>query len=257
VRDVEIDARRYRLLTLHDVTVARESERLGSETRHNIAELSDIAIEQAVTFKHHAEDLERLVAQRTQELRRANLGALWMLAVASEAKDKETGNHVRRVQGYTEKLALKLSVPRVQASDMGYSAILHDVGKIHIPDQVLGKPGPLTAPERGVMQEHTVIGERILTQDRFFALAGHIARSHHENWDGSGYPDGLRGPAIPLAARLVHLADVYDALVSVRPYKPAWPEERAAATIIAERGKAMDPEIVDAFVDLRRQGKWN
>ena len=255
--DLDFDHARGRLLVVEDVTRCREAERRCRETSHYIAVLSDTAIEQALALKRHAAELEVRVAERTRDLHRANRDAEWMLAVASEARDNDTGRHVRRVQHYAELLARRLTLPAKEVSGVGHAAVLHDVGKIQVPDQVLLKPGPLTPRERRLMQKHTVIGQRILSRNRYFDLASHIARSHHENWDGSGYPDGLRSAAIPLAARLVHVADVYDALTSVRPYKPAWPQDRAAAAIVAGRGAVFDPEVVDAFVDLDSHGQWN
>jgi putative two-component system response regulator len=179
-----------------------------------------------------------------------------MLAVASEAKDADTGQHVRRIQAYAHALARRLGMGDDEAEEIGYSAVLHDVGKIHVPDEILKKPGSLNDDERRRMQEHTIVGERILGTGTFFVRARRIARSHHENWDGSGYPDALAGRAIPLEARIVHLADVYDALVHERVYKPAWSPDDAARAIRDARGWMFEPDLVDAFLDLHTQGQW-
>jgi HD-GYP domain-containing protein (c-di-GMP phosphodiesterase class II) len=128
------------------------------------------------------------------------------------------------------------------------AAILHDVGKMHVPDSILQKPGPLTPEERAVMEGHTIAAERILANRPFYAPARRVARSHHENWDGSGYPDKLAGDSIPLEARVVHLVDVYDALVNARPYKEAWPHERAVDFIRDQTGRMFEPTIVEAFL---------
>ena len=137
------------------------------------------------------------------------------------------------------------------------AAPLHDVGKMHVPDHILQKPGPLTPEERSVMQEHTLIGEKILVDKPFFTRARRIARSHHENWDGSGYPDGARRDEIPIEARIVHLADVYAALTSVRVYKPAWDPESAAEAIAEGKDQMFDPEIVRAFDSLYKRGAFH
>jgi len=149
-------------------------------------------------------------------------------------------------------LAERLGLPRPDAEAVGYSSILHDIGKIHVPDRILAKPGPLDDDERRTMQQHTLAGERILAESAFFDRARRIARSHHENWDGSGYPDHLSGENIPLEARIVHVADVYDALTTRRVYKDPWPPAIAAEAVRGERGRMFDPALVDAFDDLFR-----
>src|SRR5207302_1454927 len=168
------------------------------------------------------------------------------LAIASEAKDDDTGAHVRRLQAHVEVLAGRLGFNAADAQAMGLAAVLHDVGKIHVPDEILKKPGPLTPEQRLAMQQHTLVGERILSPSPHFKQAARIARSHHENWDGSGYPDGLAGGAIAIEAAIVHLADVYDALISPRVYKPAWPAGRAEEFLRAAAGKGVAAGVVEA-----------
>lgn len=175
-----------------------------------------------------------------------------MLAIASEAKDEDTGAHVRRIERLTRLLALELGLNERDAERIGYSSILHDVGKIHVPDHILQKPGPLNDDEWKTMREHTTFGERILSREPFFDLARSIARSHHENWNGSGYPDNLAAASIPLAARIVRVADVYDALTTARPYKKPWSAHDAATYIENERGKLFDPDVASAFLSLFR-----
>ena len=186
----------YRLVTLIDISRRKKVETRASEMYHEIAKLSDVVLEQALSLKEHARELEKKVRARTAELHEANLEAVYMLAVASETKDEDTGAHVRRIQQYTELLARTLGLPGSTVEQFGQSAILHDVGKMSVPDRILKKPGPLNQDERRQMQRHTLAGERILSTKPFFDVARKVARSHHENWDGSGYPDGLSGLSI-------------------------------------------------------------
>ncbi|MHC4993700.1 MAG: HD-GYP domain-containing protein [Planctomycetota bacterium] len=236
-----------RVFTLIDITRQKSAYR-------QVADLTDTVVQQALELKHHARELERRVEERTADLARANHHSILMLALASEAKDRDTGNHVRRIQHYTEALAIELGLADTEARHLGEAAILHDVGKLHVPDEILQKPGPLTDEQRAVMQQHTVAGQRILADTPFFAIARDIARSHHERWDGAGYPDRLTGESIPLAARIVHVADVFDALVSRRVYKDAWPLERAAEVIRGEAGTSFDPAAAEAFGRLFERG---
>ena len=237
----------YRVVTIIDITSQRQAYQ-------HVAQLSDTVIEQARELKQHTERLEAAVRARTTELHEANIDSITMLAVAAEAKDEDTGLHVRRIQGYAEAVARQLGLPEAQAERIGYSAILHDVGKLHVPDEILKKPGPLTDDQRRLMQEHTVIGESILSRKPFFEIGRRIARSHHENWDGSGYPDGLAGESIPLAARIVRVVDVFDALSHPRVYKSAIPRDEAVGAIRTARGH-FDPRIVEAFGALYEAGR--
>src|SRR4029079_17073198 len=191
----------------------------------------------------------------TQDLHEANLDTILMLAIASEAKDQDTGRHVRRIQRLAELIAIERGSDPRTADAIGYAAVLHDVGKMHVPDHILQKPGPLTPDERAIMQQHTITGERIIVDKPFFTRSRRIARSHHENWDGSGYPDGSRKDETPLEARIVHLADVYDALTNARCYKPAWEEKAAAETISQSAGKMFEPDVVKAFQSLFNRGE--
>lgn len=247
----------HRLVTLADISRQKELEASLKEQYRTIAELSNTILEQAVGLKHSNEDLEQRVRQRTRELHEANLDSIFMLAVAAEAKDEDTGRHVRRIEAYAQLLGMELGLPSADCEEIGYSSILHDIGKIHIPDQILKKPGPLTPEERTICQQHTVLGERILSDKPFFLRARRIARWHHENWDGSGYPDGLSGYAIPLEARIVHLADVYDALTSPRVYKAAWSPFDAYAVIAESEGRMFDPQIVKAFRSLWERNRFD
>ncbi|MEA2577339.1 MAG: hypothetical protein QOD78_927 [Chloroflexota bacterium] len=174
------------------------------------------------------------------------------LARGAEAKDTDTGDHVVRVQLLAEELALATGVDPERAADIGWSAMLHDVGKLHVPDRILLKPGPLSADEWEIMRRHPVWGAEILAQGEGFEVARRIARWHHENMDGSGYPDGLRGDRIPLEARIVRIADAFDAMTHARPYKPARSMEWALEELLRCAGTQFDSELAMLFIDQLR-----
>lgn len=192
--------------------------------------------------------------QRREKLERQTRQTLTMLATIVEARDSDAGLHLRHIQHYSRALAVQLGIDELTASEIAYAAMIHDVGKARVVDAILKKPGPLTTPERAEMQKHTVWGDELLAQSEEFGTARQVARAHHERWDGSGYPDGVAGESIPLAARIVAVADVYDALISERPYKAAWPVKQAIAEIRSLRGSHLDPVVVDAFLELYESG---
>jgi len=249
-------AKAYYAVTMTDISQLKEAEDDLRNQYRIIAELSNTILGRAENLKDYSEVLEHRVQERTQELHEANMDAIYMLAVASESKDQDTGEHVRRLQHYSKALAREMGFPSREAEQIGYSAILHDVGKIQVPDQILKKPGPLTPDERQTIQEHTTAGEHILSTKPFFGRARQIARSHHENFDGSGYPDRMAGREIPIEARIVHLADVYDALTTARVYKKAWRPCDAAGVIAEASGTMFDPEVARAFTSLDARGAW-
>ncbi len=230
-------------------------------------------------LRERNEDLERLVAERTRDIlhqtdelmrRKRQLIASQSATITAfcslaEARDNETGNHVRRTQHYVRALAERLAGHPRFARELGGEAItllfksapLHDVGKVAVPDAILLKPGPLTAEEWSVMRRHCEFGRQAIAmaehelaqyEDSFLSYARQIAYSHHERWDGSGYPQGLAGEEIPMPARLMAVADVYDALISKRVYKPAFPVEQAEAIIAEGRGTHFDPDVADAML---------
>jgi HD domain-containing protein len=174
------------------------------------------------------------------------------LARGAEAKDTDTGDHVVRVQLIADELARASGVDAERAADIGWSAMLHDVGKLHVPDRILLKPGPLTADEWAIMRRHPVWGAEILAQGEGFEVARRIARWHHENIDGSGYPDRLRGEHIPLEARIVRIADAFDAMTHPRPYQPARSVEWALEELARYAGTQFDPELARLFIDQVR-----
>ena len=199
-------------------------------------------------------DLERRLKLAVEQLKDAYQDAVTMLSFACEGKDEDTGYHVQRVQHFTEALASEMGLAEEDARHMGVMSILHDVGKLYIPDSILKKPGKLDPAEWEVMQGHAEHGVRILGDNPFYAVAREIARGHHENWDGTGYPKGLKGEEIPLSARIVKVADVFDALTSRRPYKEPWPTERALELLREQAERQFDPGVVDAFMRLHAAG---
>ncbi len=196
-----------------------------------------------------ARELERMVAQRTSELVATRQQIVRRLGRASEFKDNETGNHVIRMSHIARLIAQQAGLGPEAVQLLFQTAAMHDVGKIGIPDQILLKPGPLTDEERKVIQTHPQIGADIIGKhdNELLATARTIALTHHERWDGTGYPQGLQGDQIPLMGRIVAIADVFDALVNKRPYKEALPVSQALAIMAEERGKLFDPHLLDCF----------
>lgn len=186
-----------------------------------------------------------------RELRDANELTLRSLGAALERRDDDTGGHTLRVERSSERLARRLGWAEEQVKALRWGAYLHDLGKLAIPDAVLHKRGPLDPEERRVIQQHTIIGYDML-QDLHFLPAEtlDLVRYHHERWDGTGYPSGLRGQNIPDTARLFTIIDVYDALTNARPYKPAWTRDRALNEIRMQAGRQFDPQYVDAFLRM-------
>lgn len=175
---------------------------------------------------------------------------IFALALAVEAKDAYTESHLRRLRVYSQHLALACDLDREITRLIGYGGILHDIGKIAVSESILGKPGPLTDEEMALMREHPIIGERIIAQMRFARDVAPIIRSHHERWDGKGYPDGLCGENIPIGARIVAIVDAYDAMATDRPYRNALPEDEIVRRLRAGRGTQFDPYLLDVFLDL-------
>ena len=195
----------------------------------------------------HTHELERKVRERTAELDTAQLDTIARLALAAEFRDDETGRHTQRVGALSELLARAMGWSDAEATLLGLAAPLHDVGKIGIPDAILCKAAVLTVRERKTMERHTAIGARILSGGRssFIQLAERVALSHHERWDGQGYPDRRSGTSIPPAARIVAVADFFDATVHDRVYRKAWPMDQVFAAIAAMSGSAFDPAVAE------------
>ncbi|MBF0125021.1 MAG: two-component system response regulator [Magnetococcales bacterium] len=196
--------------------------------------------------------LEQKVRQRTAELRQSRLTTITCLGRAAEHRDPETGSHIQRMSNYSQALALACGLSEDEAELILTAAPMHDIGKVGVPDRILLKPGPLDYDEREIMKTHVLIGGEILGHEpsKLLQLACQIALTHHEKWDGSGYPLGLHREAIPLHGRIVAIADVFDALTSERPYKPAWGITRAIEHIKAVSGVHFDPALVEHFLRI-------
>lgn len=194
--------------------------------------------------------LEKKVKERTAELHDTRLQIIHCLGAASEYRDEETGTHISRMSQYSRIIALAAGLPVTEAELLLQAAPMHDVGKIGIPDRILLKPGKLDAEEWEIMKTHTTIGAEIIGShpSDLLTLAVQVALTHHEKWDGTGYPYGLAGEKIPIHGRIVMLADVFDALTSHRPYKKAWSEAAAIQEINDMSGHHFDPQLVLAFM---------
>ncbi len=194
-------------------------------------------------------ELRKQVFEKTREINETRLKTINMLGIASEFKDEETGVHIERMSRYCYILAKAYGFSEEEAQLLLHTAPMHDLGKICIPDSILKKPGNLSKEEFDIIKTHCAAGERILKKQdaEIFAVAALIAKQHHEKWDGTGYPEGLKGEEISIYARIVAVSDVFDALTSKRPYKEPWEPERAAQLILDESGKQFDPLVVKAF----------
>jgi putative two-component system response regulator len=202
----------------------------------------------------HTEDLTTNYAalkEAHRELEEAYLDTIHRLTLAAEYKDEDTGDHIMRMSRYSALIAEKLGLADKEVRNILYAAPMHDVGKIGIPDSILMKSGRLTEEEFATIKTHSIIGANILSNSKaeVLKLAEEIAISHHEKWNGTGYPQGLSGDKIPLSGRIVGLADAFDALTSKRPYKDPFPVEQAIDIIKKERGEHFDPRVVDVFLE--------
>ena len=229
--------------------LTQEIERLRAELARRERE----AVDHARQLERYAEDLndtfkeERL---RSQELTRSYTATVRALSNAVEARDPYTGKHAERVAAYGIEIARSLGLSRPDAPEMELGFLLHDIGKIAVPDAILYKPGALTSEERQLMARHPTAGAEILDGIDFLQEALQVVQSHHERWDGTGYPDGLKGEEIPVAARVFAVADVFDALTTDRPYRPALPLAEARQMIVRASGTQFDPRVVTAFESI-------
>jgi HD-GYP domain-containing protein (c-di-GMP phosphodiesterase class II) len=229
-----------------DAELAREIERLRAELSRRERE----AAEKELQLERYAADLRETFKQersRRQELQRSYMATVRALSNAVEARDAYTGKHAERVTAYGLQIARTMNLPLAEEPEIEFGFLLHDIGKLAIPDAILYKPGALTDEERALMARHPAIGAEMVSGIEFLADAAAIVRSHHERWDGDGYPDGLAETDIPLAARVFAVADVFDALTTDRPYRPASTLPVARAMILDETGMHFDPDVAAAF----------
>lgn len=204
---------------------------------------------QHVIIQDRADWLAEQVHIATEKILQREKETIFRLAKAGEYRDEETGNHVIRMAKYASEIAEELGLSEIECSDLEHAAQMHDIGKIGIPDRILLKPGKLDKDEWATMQTHASIGYEILSgsQSKYMQMGAIIALNHHERFDGAGYPNNLKGEEIPLVARIVSVADVFDALLSNRPYKKAWPLDSAIQFIKENSGTQFDPQCVEAF----------
>ena len=223
-----------------------ENARLRAELQRRVREADDSA-RQLELYAADLRETFKAERARTQQLSSSYMATVRALSNAVEARDAYTGKHAERVATYAIELGRRLGLPRPDAPETEFGFLLHDVGKLAVPDSILFKPGPLTSEERALMARHTVVGAEIIQDIEFLFEAAKVVRSHHERWDGDGYPDRLRGEEIPLAARVFAVADVFDALTTHRPYRGALAMARAREMISEESGTHFDPAVVTAF----------
>jgi putative nucleotidyltransferase with HDIG domain len=229
--------------TITDVSVLQE--RLASVERS--------AAEKEQQLERYAADLRETFKrerERRHELRRSYMATVRALCNAVEARDAYTGKHAERVAAYGMEIARVLDAPFSDDPEVEFGFLLHDVGKVAVPDSILWKPEPLTPEERLLMERHPIVGWEILREIDFLGEAKLVVRHHHERWDGEGYPDRLAGDVIPLAARVFAVADVLDALTTVRPYRQPSSIEEARVMIEESGGTQFDPEVVTAFMEI-------
>ena len=200
-------------------------------------------------------EAEDVFQERLNGVLRAHEDVITRMAMYSEAKDDLAGEHLHRVRETATLVARELGMEIEEARAIGKAAVAHDIGKIGVPDAILGKAGKLTAEEFETIKAHTEIGERVLGPSPVFELERQAARFHHERWDGGGYPDGLTGTNVPLVARITSVADVFDTLVTRRPYKEPWSEGVAAVYLKENAGTQFDPDVVAAFLRVLERGE--
>jgi ribonuclease P protein subunit RPR2 len=221
--------------------------------REELADTQRSAAEKERQLERYAADLRETFKrerERRHELRRSYMATVRALCNAVEARDAYTGKHAERVAAYGMAIAREMDAPFADDPEVEFGFLLHDVGKVAVPDAILWKPEPLTPEERTLMEKHPIVGWEILREIDFLGEAKLVVRHHHERWDGTGYPDALDGDRIPLAARVFAVADVLDALTTLRPYRPPSPLGDARAEIRDSAGSHFDPEIVEAFLRI-------
>lgn len=246
--------------------MARASDDSVESTASSVTPISDAGPPPVTLMerqlRRYARDLSRVLAQERRaaaELRRAYVDTFQRLLSMVSCCDHETASHLERIGAYVEVMAIGMGLDAAEVERLSMASALHDIGKIGVPREILNKPGPLTTAERLVMERHAAVGAKILqgSPSPHVQLSCLIAGTHHENWDGTGYPNRLAGTEIPLAGRIVRLADQYDALRSARPYKRAYTHDEACAVILEGDGRTspshFDPQLLTIYRDLNRE----
>jgi HD-GYP domain-containing protein (c-di-GMP phosphodiesterase class II) len=227
-------------------------ERLA-ELEAELASRTREAAEKEQQLERYAADLRETFKQeraRSQQLRESYMLTVRALASAVEARDAYTGRHAERVAAYGLQIAEAAGMRLGDEPQIEFGFLLHDAGKVAVPDAILFKPGPLTTAERAIIEQHPVTGSEIVRDIEFLGAARDVIRSHHERWDGTGYPDGLAGANIPLSARVFAVADTLDALTTTRPYRAASSIAQARLIIVGDSGRHFDPDVIEAFESL-------
>jgi len=239
--------------SLHDDQLKKYAQDLAEVYKSEKAKRKELQVakEQLLIY---ADDLKKTILDLKvahKETQEAYLDTIFRLVLVAEYKDEDTGDHIKRMSLYSVLIAKKLGLSDKEVQNILYTAPMHDVGKVGIPDSILMKKGKLTKEEFDIIKTHSAIGAKILSNSKsdIIKTAEQIALTHHEKWNGKGYPQGLSGKKIPLVGRIVCLADAFDALTAKRPYKDSYPIEVACEIIKKERGKQFDPDVVDVFLE--------
>jgi ribonuclease P protein subunit RPR2 len=230
----------------NDTELIKEIERLRMELARRERESSDKERQLQRELADLRTGLKRERA-RSEGLRRSHMATVRALSNAVETRAGYTGNHAERATAYALEILRPLGISSSETAEVEFGFLLHDIGKIAIPDAILFKPGALTGEEQSLIRQHPLIGAQIVEAIEFLGGAADVVRSHHERWDGRGYPDGLSGEQIPMAARVFAVADVFDALTTKRPYRPASSFTVAREIITGQAGAQFDPRVVEAF----------
>jgi putative nucleotidyltransferase with HDIG domain len=247
----EVERQRRRIERLQDELARAREELTGLHAQ--LERRAQESSEKELQLERYAADLRETFKQeraRAVELQRSYVATVRALAGAVEFRDAYTARHAERVAAYGTAIARAMGLAIAERPETEFGFLLHDIGKVAIPDAILHKSGRLSEEERALMKRHPVIGAEIIAGIEFLGEAAQVVRSHHERWDGSGYPDGLAGERIPVAARVFAVADVLDALTTKRPYRNPSPLAEARAMILAESGRQFDPAVVEAFASI-------
>jgi PAS domain S-box-containing protein len=238
------------------VSLISNGKSIGCVIFDNTANTHDWREEDVRLLRLASESIASFIKRQRagEDKRKAYESIVLLLATAAEARDPYTEHHLQRIRGFAEAIAAEMGLPPDEITEIGLCSLLHDLGKMRIPDSVLTKPGALSEAEWGIMKQHPIWGEELLATHPWMKTGRQIARWHHERWDGAGYPDGLRAEQIPVSAAIVSVADGLDAMISDRPYKGAWPQQQAVREIRMHKGRQYSPDVVEAFNRALRKG---